>query len=140
LSGPGYTAAIPNEDYQNVNSGSLIYDCTMANTQTWGTLKWFCGYGGHVKLGDVYFIVDMPSSTQGVKFVLRKFDAIAELENSFVELHICVGEGSDANCGSCTLHAQGAHEPWYGHNGVHENAQSNECDELYQSLVESSRK
>lgn len=64
LSGPGYTAATPNEDFQNVNSGSLIYDCTMANTQTWGTLKWFCGYGAHVKMGDVYFVVDMPSSTQ----------------------------------------------------------------------------
>ena len=36
----------------------------MANTQTWGTLKWFCGYGAHVKMGDVYFVVDMPSSTQ----------------------------------------------------------------------------
>ena len=30
---------------------------------------------------------------------------------------------------------QGANEPWYGHNGVHENAQSNDCDELYQSLL-----
>ena len=72
MSGPGYTTAIPNEDYQNVNSGSLIYDCTMANTQTWGTLKWFCGYGGHVKLGDVYFIVDMPSSTKELVYLKIK--------------------------------------------------------------------
>ena len=75
MSGPGYTASTPNEDYQNVNSGSLIYDCTMANTQTWGTLKWFCGYGAHVKMGDVYFVVDMPLSTQESvisKIIVRK--------------------------------------------------------------------
>ena len=80
LGGPGYVATTANADIQNVNSGSLIYDCTMANTQTWGTLKWFCGYGAHVRLNDSYNIVDLPSSTQEsvyfIKFSILSFQKL----------------------------------------------------------------
>merc|ERR1712176_343799 len=66
LDGPGYTGAVANADYSNVNAGSLIYDCTTGNH-----LKWYCGYGAHVQLDGTYDVSGLTSSTEGVKFVLR---------------------------------------------------------------------
>ena len=130
LTGPGYTGAVANADYSNVNAGSLIYDCTTGNH-----LKWYCGYGAHVRLDDTgtgdtgtYDVSGLTSSSQGVKFVLRKLDR--EVATGGITLNICVG----ANCGTCELIAQDSREPWYGHNGVHANAASNACDTLYESL------
>ena len=123
LNGPGYTGAVANADYSNVNAGSLIYDCT-----TGSHLKWYCGYGAHIELSGTYDISGLTSSTQGVKFVLRKLDRVNA--SGSITLNICVG----ANCGTCQLQAQESLEPWYGHNGVHANAAANACDNLYESL------
>ena len=123
LNGPGYTGAVANADYSNVNAGSLIYDCTTGNH-----LKWYCGYGAHVQLDGTYDVSGLTSSSEGVKFVLRKHDRTTPTGS--ITLNICVG----ANCGTCVLPAQDSLEPWYGHNGVHANAASNACDTLYESL------
>ena len=125
LNGPGYSGATANADYSNVNSGSLIYDCTTGNH-----LKWYCGYGAHVDFesGNSYDISGLTSSTEGVKFVLRKLDRV--YSTGSITLNICVGD----NCGTCELQAQDSLQAWYGHNGVHANAAPNACDTLYESL------
>lgn len=109
---------IPNQ------TGILTYhsDCAAGN------LKYHCGYGAHVILGETYQLDDI--GNKDAHFELHDLYPEDDQQTAEIELQLCVG----GNCQTCMLKKE--KRKWITHEGVDEKAEQNDCGRVYNNLRE----